>query len=163
MVFNRFVNTQQRLQTHLNTEFINQIYQSRNLTMLKIVKTSIAIASISLFTAGNAQADINEALQNICTIVKADDKGELRRKMKRVQSDFRMKLKDYYTGVSCGGNSLIRTAMLNDSVETGTLMIKKMPRGDLSSPESDGKTVLSWASENGLDASPIVAELNDRI
>jgi hypothetical protein len=131
--------------------------------MLKIVKTSIAIASISLFTAGNAQADINEALQNICTIVKADDKGELRKKMKRVQSDFRMKLKDYYTGVSCGGNSLIRTAMLNDSVETGTLMIKKMPRGDLSSPESDGKTVLSWASENGLDASAIVAELKDRI
>ncbi|PKG99160.1 DUF3718 domain-containing protein [Paraglaciecola sp. MB-3u-78] len=131
--------------------------------MLKIVKTSIAIASISLFTAGNAQADINEALQNICTIVKADDKGELRKKMKRVQSDFRMKLKDYYTGVSCGGNSLIRTAMLNDSVETGTLMIKKMPRGDLSSPESDGKTVLIWASENGLDALPIVAELNNRI
>jgi hypothetical protein len=134
--------------------------------MLKIVNTSIAIASIasiSLFTAGNAQADINHALQNICTIVKADDKRELRRKMKRVQSDYRMKLKDYYTGVSCGGNSLIRTAMLNDAVETGTLMIKKMPRGDLSSPESDGKTVLVWASENGLDASPIVAELKDRI
>jgi len=131
--------------------------------MLKIVKISIVITSITLFTAGNAQADINEALQNICTIVKADDKGELRRKMKRVQSDFRMKLRDYYTGVSCGGNSLIRTAMINGSVETGTLMIKKMPRGDLRSPEADGKTVLAWAIENGLDASPIVAELNDRI
>ncbi len=131
--------------------------------MLKIVKTSIAIASISLFTAGNAQADINDALQNICTIVKADDKGELRKKMKRVQSDVRMKLKDYYTGVTCGGNSLIRTAMLNDAIETGTLMIKKMPRGDLTSPEKDGKTILDWASDNGLDASPIVAALNDRI
>ncbi|MFT4811001.1 MAG: hypothetical protein ACI9LX_004370 [Paraglaciecola sp.] len=131
--------------------------------MLKIVKTSIAIATASLLFAGNAQADISEALQNICTIVKADDKGELRKKMKRVQSDFRMKLKDYYSGVSCGGNSLIRTAMLNDSVETGTLMVKKMPRGDLSSPEQDGKTVLIWASENGLDASPIVTALKDRI
>ena len=131
--------------------------------MLKIVKTSIAIATISLFTAGNAQADVSEALQNICTIVKADDKGELRKKMKRVQSDFRLKLKDYYTGVSCGGNSLIRTAMLNNAVETGTLMVKKMPKGDLQAPEQDGKTVLAWASENGLDASPIVAELNERI
>ena len=131
--------------------------------MLKIVNTSIAIASISVFTAGNAQADINEALQNICTIVKADDKGELRRKMKRVQSDFRLKLKDYYSGVSCGGNSLIRTAMINDAVETGILMIKKLPRGDLSSPESDGKTVLTWASENGLGASAIVTVLKDRI
>ena len=131
--------------------------------MLKIVKTSIAIATISLFTAGNAQADVSEALQNICTIVKADDKGELRKKMKRVQSDFRLKLKDYYTGVSCGGNSLIRTAMLNNAVETGTLMVKKMPKGDLQAPEQDGKTVLAWASENGLYASPIVAELNERI
>jgi hypothetical protein len=131
--------------------------------MLKIVKTSIAIATASLLFAGNAQADVSEALQNICTIVKADDKGELRKKMKRVQSDFRMKLKDYYTGVTCGGNSLIRTAMLNDAVETGTLMVKKMPKGDLNSPEQDGKTVLIWASENGLDASPIVAALNDRI
>jgi hypothetical protein len=131
--------------------------------MLKIVNTSIAIATASLLFAGNAQADISEALQNICTIVKADDKGELRKKMKRVQSDYRLKLKDYYTGVSCGGNSLIRTAMLNNAVETGTLMVKKMPRGDLSSPEKDGKTVLIWASENGLDASPIVAALIDRI
>ena len=131
--------------------------------MLKIVKTSIAIATMSLLTAGNAQADVSEALQNICTIVKADDKGELRKKMKRVQSDYRLKLKDYYTGVTCGGNSLIRTAMLNDAVETGTLMVKKMPKGDLKAPEKDGKTVLNWASENGLDASPIVAALNDRI
>jgi hypothetical protein len=131
--------------------------------MLKIVKTSIAIATASLLFAGNAQADVSAALQNICTIVKADDKGELRKKMKRVQSDFRMKLKDYCTGVSCGGNSLIRTAILNDAKETGTLMVKKMPKGDLSSPEQDGKTVLIWTSENGLDASPIVAALNDRI
>ncbi|MGJ8681923.1 MAG: DUF3718 domain-containing protein, partial [Paraglaciecola sp.] len=45
--------------------------------MLKIVKTSIAIATTSLLLAGNAQANVGEALQNICTIVKADDKGEL--------------------------------------------------------------------------------------
>ena len=131
--------------------------------MLKIVKTSIAIATLSLLTAGNAQADVSEALQNICTIVKADDKGELRKKMKRVQSDYKLKLKDYYTGVSCGGNSLIRTAMLNNAEKTGTLMVKKMPKGDLRAPEKDGKTILVWASENGLDASPIVAALNKRI
>jgi hypothetical protein len=47
--------------------------------MLKIVNTSIAIATVSLLFAGTAQADVSEALQNICTIVKADDKGELRK------------------------------------------------------------------------------------
>jgi hypothetical protein len=131
--------------------------------MLKIVKTSITIVAVSMLTTGSAQADVNEALQNICTIVKADDKSELRKKMKRVQSDFRLKLKDYYSGISCGGNSLIRTAMKNNAVKTGTLLVKKMPKGVLKAPEKDGKTVLAWASENGMDSSPIVAALNDRI
>ena len=131
--------------------------------MLKIVKTSIAIVAASFLFTGTAQADINAALQNICTIVKTDDKGELRKKMKKVQSDFRLKLKDYYSGISCGGNSLIRTAMLNDAVATGTLLVKKMPKGDLSSPEKDGKTLQAWVAEQGLDASPIAAVLNGRI
>ena len=131
--------------------------------MLKIVKTSIALAAASFIVTGTAHADINDALQNICTIVKADDKGELRKKMKMVQSDYRMKLQDCYSGVSCGGQSLIRTAMLNNAVETGTMMVKKMPKGDLNAPEQDGKTISDWAAENGLDSSPIVAALNDRI
>jgi hypothetical protein len=131
--------------------------------MLKIVKTSIAIAAASLISTGVAHAGVNEALQNICTIVKADDKRQLRKKMKRVRSDYRLKLRDYYSDITCGGNSLIRTAMLNGAIETGTLMIKKMPRGELTSPEQDGKTVMNWASDNGLDSSPIVAVLNERI
>jgi len=131
--------------------------------MLKLVKVSIAIVTVSLLNVSSAQADVSELLQNICTIVKADDKGELRKKMKRIEVDFNLKLKDYYTGISCGGNSLIRTAMLSNAVETGTLMVKKMPKGDLSAPESDGKTIIAWASENGLDTSPIIAVLIDRI
>ena len=102
-------------------------------------------------------------LANICTIVKADDKGELRKKMRRVQSDYKLKLRDYYTGISCGGNSLIRTAMLNDAVEAGTLLVKKMPKSDLSTPENDGKTLTAWISENGLDASPLAAVIKDRM
>ena len=131
--------------------------------MLKIVKTSIVIAAASLMFSGSAHADINAALQNICTIVKTNDKGELRKKMKKVQSDYRLKLKDYYSGISCGGNSLIRTAMLNDAVDTGTLLVKKMPKKDLTAPEKDGKTLSAWVSENGLDGSAIATVLNDRI
>ncbi len=43
------------------------------------------------------------------------------------------------------------------------LMVKKMPRGDLTSPEEDGETILDWASDNGFGASPIVDALIDRI
>ena len=39
--------------------------------MLKIVKTSLVIAA-TLGVSGVAQADVNEALANICTIVQAD-------------------------------------------------------------------------------------------
>jgi predicted methyltransferase len=131
--------------------------------MLKIVKTSIAIAAASIVFSGTAHANVNEALQNICTIVKADDKGELRKKMKRVQSNYKLKIQDYYKGVSCDGNSLIRTAMLTNALETGTLIVKKMPKSDLGAPEKDGKTVTDWANEQGLASSPIFAELQKRI
>jgi hypothetical protein len=131
--------------------------------MLKIVKTSLIIAATTAGFSMPAQANVEEALANICTIVKADDKGELRKKMRRVQSDYKLKLRDYYTGISCGGNSLIRTAMLNDAVEAGTLLVKKMPKSDLSTPENDGKTLTAWISENGLDASPLAAVIKDRM
>ena len=96
--------------------------------MLKIVKTSLIIAATSLTISNAAHADVNEALANICTIVQADDKGELRKKMRRVQSDYKMKLRDYYSGVSCNGNSLIRTALVNNAVEVGTLLVKNMAK-----------------------------------
>ncbi|APE05629.1 DUF3718 domain-containing protein [Alteromonas sp. MB-3u-76] len=132
--------------------------------MLKIVKTSLVVAASSLAFSNAAQADgISDALANICTIVQADDKGELRKKMRSVQSDYRLKLRDYYSGISCDGQSLIRTALLNNAVEVGTLLVKKMPSKDLQEPEADGKTLQAWVAEQGLQDSPISAELNGRI
>ena len=113
--------------------------------------------------SGMAHADVSEALANICTIVQADDKGELRKKMRSVESDYRMKLKDYYSGISCSGNSLIRTALLSNAVEAGELLVKKMPKSDLNAPEADGKTLQAWVAENGLQDNPIAAVINDRL
>ena len=53
--------------------------------MLKIVKTSLVIATATLAFSGTAHANVEEALANICNIVSADDKGELRKKMRSVQ------------------------------------------------------------------------------
>lgn len=131
--------------------------------MLKIVKTSLVIAASTLAFSNVAHANVNEALANICTIVQADDKGELRKKMRRVQSDFKLKLHDYYSGISCNGNSLIRTAIVNNAVDVGTLLVKKMPSRDLESPEADGKTLQAWIAEQGLQSNPISSELNNRI
>lgn len=131
--------------------------------MLKFVKVSTAIVAASFLVSGTANASVDQALQNICKIVKTDDKAQLRKKMKTVQTDYRLKLKDFYQGVKCDGNSLIRTAMLSNAVETGTLLVKKMPKKDLAAPEQDGKTLQNWATENGLQDSAIATVLSNRI
>jgi hypothetical protein len=131
--------------------------------MLKSVKTSLAVIAVSLTFVGSAQADINDDLKNICNIVKSDDKGELRKKIKTVSTNYGVRFKDVYNGVSCGGESLIRTAMMNEAVETGILMVKKMPKKALGATEADGKTLSAWAEESGFNGSPIFAALNERI
>jgi hypothetical protein len=131
--------------------------------MLKLASLSILVAVTSAVFSHQAFADVAQDLQNICTIVKADDKDELRKKMKKVESDHSLKLQDYYTGISCGGDSLIRTAILNNAIESGTLMIKKMPKSQLTAPEADGKTLIDWTAEKGLNNSPLVSELQSRI
>jgi hypothetical protein len=142
-------------------ETLNHSFEGN--TMLKFATVSILVVAASAVFSKQAFADVAQDLQNICTIVKADDKDELRKKMKKVESDHSLKLQDYYTGISCGGDSLIRTAILNNAIESGTLMIKKMPKSQLTAPESDGKTLIDWTAEKGLNNSPLVSELQSRI
>lgn len=131
--------------------------------MLKSVKTAALIITATFGVNTAAHAAVEDALANICNIVSADDKGELRKKMRSVQSDYRLKLRDYYSGVSCSGQSLIRTAIANNAVEVGTLLVKKMPTRDLSEPEQDGKTLQAWISENGHQDHQISKVLTARL
>ncbi|GGO70353.1 DUF3718 domain-containing protein [Bowmanella pacifica] len=108
-------------------------------------------------------ADINDDLQNICTIVKNDDKAELRKKVKQVQDDYNLRLGDYYDGISCGGQSLIRYSMENNAAEVGTFMIKKMSKNDLQKVEKDGMALQQWAEANGHITTAIGQELISRI
>ncbi|MEW9796613.1 DUF3718 domain-containing protein [Alteromonas sp. CYL-A6] len=128
-----------------------------------MLKSMLSVTALTLVFTGAAHADVSDALANICTIVKADDKGELRKKMTDVQKDYRLSLQDYYSAISCEGNSLIRTAVLNNAVESGTLLVKKMPKGDLSQPEADGKTLQAWIEENGLQQNAVAQVLAERI
>lgn len=117
---------------------------------------------MALVTAPS-HAGVEDALANICAIVKADDEGELRKKMKAVRSDYSLQLRDYYTGISCGGNSLIRLAILNNATEAGTLLVKKMPKKELGKPEKDGKTLQAWINEQGLADNAVALVVKDRI
>ena len=128
--------------------------------MKKLLATVIASAAL---LSPVAQADLTEDLQNICTIVKNNDKGELRKKMRGVKDDYRMRLGDFYEGVSCGGQSLIRYAMLNGANDVGAYMVGQMGKSDLSKPETDGMTLQQWADSNGYLASDTGKELLDRL
>lgn len=132
--------------------------------MLKFKKiTLMAALGAAMGFSSMANADVNETLANICTIVEADDKGELRKKMRTVNSDYRLKLRDYYSGITCGGQSLIKSSFNNNSIETGTLLIKKMPREALTAPEHDNQgTLLEWATANA-NSPELLKELKARI
>ncbi|GGO63994.1 hypothetical protein GCM10010982_02350 [Bowmanella pacifica] len=130
--------------------------------MKKYTFILLSAVSASCFAPASS-ADINEALANICTIVKNDDKSELRKKLKNVQNDYNLRLGDYYSGISCGGNSLIRYAMENSAVDTGTYMIKRMGKSDLTQVEQDGMALKDWAQNNGYLEKPIGQELVARI
>lgn len=127
----------------------------------KILIPLLVIAPLTVSTSANAE--IEAALANICEIVKTDDKGELRKKMENVRSNYQLQLRDYYNGISCGGNSLIKLAILNNAVEAGTLLVKKMPKKLLAEPEQDGKTLQAWIDEQGVADNPVAIELLDRI
>ncbi|WP_416305551.1 DUF3718 domain-containing protein [Neptunicella sp. SCSIO 80796] len=128
------------------------------------MKKLLTIAALStVLVAPVSFADVNEDLQNICTIVKNNDKGELRKKMRSVQNDYNLRLGDFYTGVSCGGNSLIRYSMQNNATDVGTYMIKKMSKKDLSQAEADGVAIQQWAETNGYIETEIGKELLDRL
>lgn len=120
---------------------------------------AICVAIVSL----PSMADINADLANICTIVKNNDKSELRKKINKVKKEYKVRLSDYYGGITCGGNTLIRHAMSHAANDAGAYLIKQMRKSDLNKPEGDGKTIKQWAEENGHIGGPIGTALLDRL
>lgn len=121
------------------------------------VAVAVLIAASSVSTP--AVADNDQLVASICDYVKSNDKNRLRKKLK----ESRVKLRNIYTGVSCDGASLLRTAYNANSFEVGEYIAKRLPAGDLSSPEADGKSILDWANSNGHSGSAITAAVQDRI
>ena len=69
----------------------------------------------------------------------------------------RIKLRNVFAGISCGGNNLLRHAMVNNANGAGTFIVKKLPKSLLA---SNGD--VEWAGSNGHSGSPIVAAIKER-
>lgn len=126
-------------------------------------KLFLAVAMTAMIAPSVARAaDINQSLENICTMVKDNSIAELRDKVRTVQKDFNVRLGDYYTGVTCSGMSLIRYAAANKAQESGEFMVKKMRSNDLKATESDGNTLEQWLVNNGHADTVIHKALKER-
>ena len=72
-------------------------------------------------------------------------------------------LSNVYSGISCDGSSLLRTAYNSNANDVGEFIAKRLPSSDLATPEADGKTILDWAAANGHDGSPITTAIKERV
>lgn len=120
----------------------------------------ISIAAIIAASSYTLPAHANNQLAaNICNYVQADDKNRLRKKLK----ENRVKLRNIYSSISCGGDSLLRTAFKSGSDKVGTFVAKRLSVSELQAAEADGTSISAWADANGHGASAINSAIKDRI
>ncbi len=111
-----------------------------------------AVVGLSLLTAPVALAD-DQLAASMCDYVAADDKNRLR----KVLSDYRLRLRNIYDGVVCNGESLIRHAFKSNAADVGEFIVKQLPGSAVS-----GSGDIAWAEANGFAASPLLAVLKSR-
>ncbi|MBZ9612248.1 DUF3718 domain-containing protein [Rheinheimera maricola] len=111
-----------------------------------------AAVTLSLLASPVAIAD-DQLAASMCDYVAADDKNRLR----KVLSDYRLRLRNIYDGVVCNGESLLRHAFKSNAADVGEFIAKQLP-GSAISDSGD----IAWAESNGFAASPLLAVLKDR-
>lgn len=118
---------------------------------------------ISLITIPAAKAAVEDELANICIIVENNDKTQLRRKLSRIEKDYRLKLGRFYANLNCNNLSLLRFAVIHKSDDAGIFLTRKLSKSLLSNPENDGQSITEWATNNGYSSSVIIDAIIKRI
>lgn len=116
--------------------------------MKRLIACALALAVAAPMTAG--ADDMARVLASVCEYTKANDRGNLRKKLDGAGLDLRR----VYDGIVCPGGSLLRVAVSAGSVDAATFIATKVGKVGLNKAESDGKTVIAWAEEQiaGADA-----------
>lgn len=117
----------------------------------------IGLGGMSVPVTASAEAD--PLVASLCDYVKANDKNRLRKKLK----ESRVKLRQVYSGISCDGQSLLRTALTANATDAGEFVAKRLSVNELNVAETDGLTIQAWAEANGHGASPIIAAVKERL
>lgn len=99
------------------------------------------------FNALPSKAIAADVAQTLCEYVASDDKKRLRKFLK----SNKLKIRNVFKGIQCNGKDLLSFAASHNSVETGELMIKKLPKKEVK------------AIVGNLPAGPILDAANARI
>jgi hypothetical protein len=114
---------------------------------LLIASTITILTLTSVVSTPKAQA--SNIAQSICEYVAADDKKRMRSFLKMNK----LKIRRIFDGIECNGQNLLEFASTSGSVETGSLMISKLPKSVVSA----NLAVLQTGSK------PLIDVANERV
>ena len=93
---------------------------------LLLVTAITALTMTSIVSPPKAQAA--DIARSICEYIAADDKRRMRSFLKAK----RLRIRNIFSDIKCNGQNLLEFAATNRSVETGSLMIGKLPKSIVS-------------------------------
>lgn len=94
------------------------------------MKKSLIIPAIAFATASLSYTPVvqaNDVAQTICEYVSSDDKKRLRSFLK----SNKMKIRNIFDSIQCNGQNMLEFAATRNSMATGELIIKKLPKSQL--------------------------------
>jgi hypothetical protein len=93
---------------------------------LLLASTVTILALTSVVSVPKVQAA--NIAQSVCEYVAADDKKRMRSFLK----SNKLKIRNIFSGIQCNGQNLLEFAATRGAVETGILMINKLPKNVVS-------------------------------
>ncbi|GAA0816262.1 DUF3718 domain-containing protein [Colwellia asteriadis] len=117
--------------------------------MKKLLLASTITALTLTFTFNAPTAQAANIAQSLCDYVAADDKKRMRSFLK----SHKLKIRSIFDGVQCNGQNLLEFAATSGSVETGSLMISKLPK----------KVVSANLALIQTGSQPLIDAANDRV
>ncbi len=112
---------------------------------LLIASTISALTLTSVVSTHQAQAA--NVAQSLCEYVAADDKKRMRSFLKTNK----LKIRRIFDSIQCNGKNLLIFASANDSVATGSLIIRKLPKkvvsANLEALQTGSQSLIDAANE----------------
>jgi hypothetical protein len=96
--------------------------------MKKLILSTMAIAITSAALITPSTANASNIAQNLCEYIAADDKKRLRSFLKQNK----LKIRSIFKGVQCNGQNILEFAATKGSLKSGSLIISKLPKKDVS-------------------------------